>query len=177
MKLERDGSRSPAKRQLPSRMRRAAVAGALGTVAQSALMQVGMKMGGGQRPIFLPNAMVQRMARRIGYTVDDGTARLIGNLMRAGYGPAWGVAWERLRTGRSSHPVRDACLLGSVIWVFELAVLPRVGATPQVVDWPRRDIVWDLGNALAFAAVYTCAVALMDSAWSRHEQGGIAANL
>ena len=72
-------------------MRRAAVAGALGTIAESALMQVGMKIGGGRRPVFLPSAMVSRMAGQIGYTLDDSVARLVGDVMRAGDGPAWGV--------------------------------------------------------------------------------------
>lgn len=136
-------------------VRRAAVAGALATVAESALMQLGMKIGGGRRPVFLPSAMVSRMAGQIGCTLDDSFARLVGNVMRAGYGPAWGIGWALLTRERPLRPLRDTCLLGSVIWAFELLMLPRLGATPRLRYWPRRDIGWDLANALAFAAIYT----------------------
>ncbi len=121
------------------------------------------KLEHGREPVYLPQSMVRRMASRLGYMVDERTARRIGNLMRAGYGPAWGVGWALVCRGRIANPVRNACVLGSVVWAFELTVLPRVRATPPVSNWPRADIGWDLANCLVFAATYSGVIAVMDA--------------
>lgn len=146
-----------------SRLRRAAVAGSLATVAEGLMMKLIPKLEHGREPVYLPQSMVRRMASRLGYTIDERTARRIGNAMRAGYGPAWGVGWALVRHGRIASPLRNACVLGPVIWAFELMVLPRVRATPPVRTWPRADVGWDLANCLVFAATYSGVIAVTDA--------------
>ncbi len=116
-----------------------------------------------REPVFLPRAMVRRLAGELGYVVDDRVARLIGNVMRAGYGPAWGIGWALLRRRRTPRPLQDACLLAAIMWIFELVMLPSVRATPPVRRWPSGDVAWDLANCVIFAAADVCVTALMDS--------------
>lgn len=106
--------------------------------------------------------MVQRIAARVGYLVADKSASLIGTVLRAGYGPTWGIAWAVVHHERAPRHLLDAVALASVIWAFELVVLPRVRATPPLRMWPRADIASDLVNCLTFAGTYTCVIALMD---------------
>ena len=144
-------------------VRRAAVAASLATVAETAEVQLVMQRHHGHEPVFLPRSMVLRLAGQLGYAVDDRVARRIGNVMRAAYGPAWGIGWALLRRRRTPRRLHDACLLAVVMWVFELVMLPTVGATPPVGRWPRGDVGWDLANCVIFAATDTCVTALMDS--------------
>ncbi len=101
------------------------------------------------------------MAGRVGYHVGGNAARVMGKVLRAGYGPMWGIAWAVAHHGRAPRHASDAVALASLIWAFELAVLPCVGATPPLRSWPRADIASDGVNCLAFATTYTCVIALM----------------
>jgi hypothetical protein len=163
MSVEQRGTETLRERGLRHRVRRAAVAASMATVAENALVTLIMHRRHGREPVFLPRAMVRRMAGELGYVVDDRAARLIGNVMRAGYGPAWGIGWALLRGRRAPRPVHDACLLAAVMWMFELVMLPAVRATPPVRLWPRGDVAWDLANCAIFAATDMCVTALMDS--------------
>lgn len=152
--------RSTPKRQLRSRLRNGALAGVLATVVEGASLR--LLTGDGRKPVFLPEEMVQRMAGRFGYLASDNAARRIGTVLRAGYGPTWGLAWAVVRHERASRHLSNTVALGFVIWGFELMVLPRVQATPPLRRWPRADIALDLVNCLAFAATYTGVIALLD---------------
>lgn len=163
----RCGMRSPRDPQLRTQLRHAAVAGVLATVVESASLRLMVRAG--QKPVFLPEKMVQRLAGTVGYTVGEKPARRIGNVLRAAYGPTWGIAWAVLRRERGSRHLPHAFVLGSVIWAFELAVLPRVRATPPLRQWPRADIVMDLANCLAFAVTYTFVIAVSGVHIADHE--------
>lgn len=155
----RCGMRSPREPQLRDQLRHAVVAGVLATIVESASLRLMVR--GGQKPVFLPERMVQRLAGSVGYPVCDKSARHVGYLLRAGYGPAWGIAWTVLRRERASHHLPDTIVFGSVIWAFEVSVLPCVRATPPLRKWPRADVVSDLANCLVFAATFTLVTGLM----------------
>ena len=143
----------PRERQLRAQLRHAAIAGVVATVVEGASLRLMVR--GGHKPVFLPEKMVQRMAGSVGYTVGYKSAQVTGNLLRAVYGPTWGIAWAALRRERASRHLSDALVLGSLIWAFEVSVLPCVRATPPLRRWPRADIVLDLANCLVFAATFT----------------------
>jgi hypothetical protein len=54
--------------------------------------------------------------------------------------------------------VQASVALAVVIWLTELALLPGLGATPPLKQWPRADILLDGTNALAFSLVLTAAL-------------------
>ncbi len=87
-------------------------------------------------------------------------AAVSGTALRCAYGPAWAGSWALLN--RRSPTVRSAALLAVIIWTFELVILPRSGATPQLHEWPSMEIPLDLTNALVYAAVAGATLAFLD---------------
>lgn len=131
-------------------------AGAAG-VCVEAVWSVGVERVRRRTPVYDPALMARRMLRRhLDVDVDRGTARTVGMLMRATYGPSWGVALAMLTRGRG-HVVVNTVALAAAIWCFELVGLPRTGATPPLREWPRGEALLDTTNAFAYSAV-TCAV-------------------
>ena len=137
----------------------------MGTLAEVAWVRWDMKLHGGQQRVFTPRLMVQRLANATtGHELRDSVAVAVGGAMRVGYGPTWAVAWA-LGPGRGRRrPVGDTMLLATVIWAFELNVLPAIGATPPLRRWPASDVAWDLAQCLVFAGVTTGALAFFDRA-------------
>lgn len=147
-------------------MLRATIAGSMGTLAEAVWSRWDLKLHGGQPRVFAPRLMVQRLASAVtGHELNDGVAEAVAGAMRAGYGPAWAVAWT-LGPGhcRRRHPFGDAILLALLIWAFELTVLPATGATPPLRRWPAGDVAWDLAQCLVFAGVTTSVLAVFDRA-------------
>jgi hypothetical protein len=95
-----------------------------------------------------------------GHALDNTVARRLGVLMRSGYGPTWAVAWALVRRGRVPRLGRDTCILGVIIWTFEITSLPIVRATPSLRFWPAADIALDLSNGLIFAVVTNSVLAM-----------------
>jgi hypothetical protein len=146
-------------------LRRGATAGITGVVAEAAWSRAAIALRGGRSPVFDPERMADRLlARTIGRHPSHRGARACGMAMRLGYGPAWGVVWALVR--RLHRPtLRVSTLqLAAVIFGFELAALPRVGATPPLRQWPRLEIVLDAGNAAVFALVASAVLAAMGPA-------------
>lgn len=68
-----------------------------------------------------------------------------------------GQAWGLTRGNHRLSPIAETVLLATLMWVFEMSVLPTVGATPPLKCWPAKDIVADLIQCLVFSGVTTCA--------------------
>ncbi len=133
---------------------RGLIAGVLGTAAEAAWTRAQVRMLGGRKPDFTPDVMVSRMFHAAtGHSLDQRVAGVLGGGMRAGYGPSLAVLWTLLRNGRGPRLVHDTCMLGGLIWTFEIAALPAVRATPPLRRWPIPDVALDLSNGLVFAAV------------------------
>lgn len=129
-------------------------AGALATVAEAAWTRAQVRMLGGRKPVFTPDVMVSRMVvTATGHSLGPRVAGVLGIGMRTGYGPSLAVLWTLLLNGRRPRSVRDTCLLGGLIWAFEIAALPAVRATPPLRRWPIPDVALDLSNGLVFASV------------------------
>jgi hypothetical protein len=145
-------------------LRRGAVAGLAGVVAESAWSQREKAILGGHPPVFDPERMTRRLVHRLtGRWPSQRTARLCGLAMRSLYGPAWGVLGAMPRLVRQPRVRTSALVLGSAIWGFELFTLPRVGATPPAREWSREEIALDATNAALFALVTSVVLALIDS--------------
>ena len=130
------------------------IAGALATAAEAVWTRAQVRLLGGRKPVFAPSVMVSRMFHAAtGHSLNERVAGALGVGMRTGYGPSLAVLWTLLRNGRCPRWVRDTCLLGGLIWAFEIAALPAVRATPPLRRWPRSDVALDLSNGLVFAAV------------------------
>ncbi|MHB8718380.1 MAG: hypothetical protein ACYDAC_05765 [Candidatus Dormibacteria bacterium] len=147
-------ARANSVRDRRSRLTGGLVAGAVATVAESRWSRAQVKMLGGRRPVFTPALMVHRMVlAATGHSLDGRVASVLGVLMRSGYGPSWAAAWVLARGGRQPRLLRDSCILGGLIWVFEITTLPTLRATPPLRRWPATDIALDLSNGLVFAVV------------------------
>ena len=105
--------------------------------------------------------MVQRLARVNGRELNEDAARAVAGVMRALYGPGWAILWSLARGNTRPHPIWDTAALGTLIWAFEIGVLPTVGATPPLRRWPAGDAMWDLVQCLVFATVTTGALAAL----------------
>lgn len=112
-----------------ARVGRGLAAGAAGTlaVAGSDLVEAAIL---GRPPVYAPASIARRLFAR------DGTT---GRLLRWTYGPALGLAAEWL-TPKSGGVARQAFRIGGAVLAFELAALPRVGATPKLRKWPLADL-------------------------------------
>jgi hypothetical protein len=143
-----------------SRLTRGLIAGALATAAEATWTRAQVKMLGRRQPLFTPELMVNRMVlAATGHSVDRRVVRALGVLMTSGYGPAWAAAWVLIRGGREPRLVRDSCVLGGIIWVFEVTTLPNMRATPPLRHWTAKYITLDLSNGLVFAVVTNAVVA------------------
>ncbi len=130
------------------------IAGALATAAEAAWTRAQVRMLGSRKPVFTREVMVSRMVRAAtGHSVDRRVAGVLGGGMRAGYGPSLAVLWTLLRNGRPPRSVHDTCMLGGLIWAFEIAALPAARATPPLHTWPVPDTALDLSKGLLFAAI------------------------
>lgn len=151
-----------------SRLTRGVIAGVLATAAEAGWTRAQVTMLGGREPVFTPTLMVHRMVlAATGNSLDRRVARALGVLMRSGYGPSWAAAYALVRGGGRLRWGRDTCILSVAIWIFEIATLPILRATPPLRRWPLTDIALDLSNALVFAAVANAVMALQE--WSPHK--------
>ncbi len=147
-----------------SRLAQGLIAGALATASEAAWTRMQVRMLGGRQPVFMPAMLVHRMVlAATGHSLDRRVARALGVLMRAGYGPSWAAAWVLVRGGREPRLVRDTCVLGGIIWAFEIVALPTMRATPPLCHWPATDIALDLSNGLVFAVVTNAVMAMQQS--------------
>lgn len=106
--------------------------------------------------MFTPELMVQRLARSIrGSELDGRAATTLSVVMRAVYGPGWAIAWGLVRGNHRLPPIAETVLLATLMSVFEMSVLPAVGATPPLRSWPARDMVADVIQCLVFSGVVT----------------------
>jgi hypothetical protein len=144
-----------------SRLTGGLIAGAVATATEAVWTRAQVTMLGGRRPVFTPDLMVHRMVlAATGRSLDRRVSCALGVLMRSGYGPSWAAAWVLARGGRQPRVVRDSCVLGGIIWVFEITTLPTMRATPPLRRWPATDIALDLSNGLVFAVVANAVLAI-----------------
>jgi hypothetical protein len=108
------------------------IAALAATAGLHAFDAVEQKLLGG-RPVYHQ----ARMARRLFGTAAPAPA------MRWAYGVTVGILAEHLEP--------SPLWFGPAIALFELAVLPAVGATPPVRRWPRGQVVLLFAHATAFA--------------------------
>ena len=149
------------RRDRRSRLTGGLIAGALATATEATCTRAQVTMLGGRRPVFTPTLMVHRMVlAATGQSLDRRVERVLGVLMRSCYGPSWAAAWVLVRGGREPRLVRDSCVLGGIIWVFEITTLPTMRATPPLRRWPATDIALDLSNGLIFAVVANAVLAM-----------------
>ncbi len=154
---------------LRSRLTRGVIAGALATAGEVSWTRALVKLRGGREPVFAPSLIVRRMVlAATGHSLDRRAARALGGLMRAGYGPSWAAAYAVVRGDSPPRWARDTCTLGAVIWIFEMATLPMVRATPPLRRWPPAEIALDLSNGLVFAALANTVMALQDGHRTKH---------
>jgi hypothetical protein len=102
----------------------------------------------GREPLYTSTRITRRLARRLGVSLDEEQARVLGRLLRFVYGPALGLVRARLdrRPG-----LGRALRLGAAIWLFELLALPATGATPPLRRWPRGEKLLLAAHTTAFA--------------------------
>ena len=87
----------------------------------------------GRRPVYAPERVAARLlGRRSG---ADGLA----GVMRWGYGVGLGVL-QALPARPRRFSWTAALGLAGAVFGFELWAMPRVGATPPLRRWPRREI-------------------------------------
>lgn len=117
------------------------------------------------KPVYDQDRLAGRLGRRILHRrLSAVDRRRYGTVMRWGYGlslgAVFGVAQRRLRA-----PLLLAGPgLGICIWLFELATLPRVGATPPLRQWSSGEIAGDAVQAVGFGLAAAFTLALMDRA-------------
>jgi hypothetical protein len=146
-----------------SALLRGLAAGAAGTAVISLL---GSARQG--KPVSEPDRLAGRLGRKILHRRLSGvTRRRSGTLMRWSYGLSLGamlgLAQRRLRA-----PLFVAGPgLGLSIWVFELAMLPRVGATPPLRQWSSADIAADAVQAMCFGVAAAATLALIEPTGGR----------
>lgn len=93
----------------------------------------------GHQPLYIPHALMHRMAQSRGVALGPASARSLGAAFRWSYGTTWGALFGALRpTGARWLP--SALALSLSIYAFELATAPRVGATPRARRWPRAEL-------------------------------------
>ena len=114
---------------LAARVARGLTAGAAGTLAVAASDVVEAALLG-RRPVYAPASIARRLFG------GDATT---GRALRWSYGPALGVAAEWLAP-KSGSVARRALRIGGAVLAFELATLPRVGATPKLRAWPLAEL-------------------------------------
>lgn len=149
------------RRDRRSRLTGGLIAGALATATEAAWTRAQVTLLGGRQPVFTPDLMVHRMVlAATGHSLDRRIERVLGVLLRSGYGPSWAAAWVLARGGRKPRLVRDSCVLGGIIWVVEITTLPIMRATPPLRRWPATDIALDLSNGLVFALVANAVLAM-----------------
>lgn len=125
-----------------------AVAGAGGTLALS-LAEIVERRALGRRAVYDPCVMARAWPVTRSLATKLG-ARPLGLAMRWVYGPTLGAifgVWRR--AARRRRPARGVAL-GAAIYCSELALLPRIGATPPLRSWPRGDVVTLALHTLVF---------------------------
>lgn len=142
------------KRTAARRLRDGFVAGAIATGAETLWSHTEPRLLGGRPPVFDTTVMASALLLRLtGRPPSPGWARVCGIGMRCAYGPTWAGGWSLLTTSRKGPTIGSVGVAALSIWGFELAILPRSGATPPLRDWQRLEIVLDLTNAAIYAAV------------------------
>ena len=141
-------------------------AGAVGVLAEAGWSHLEARRNRGRSPVYALPVMVHRMARTLsGRELDAHLATVVAGVARAGYGSGWGIVWAFATSNRRHRLGRDTMVLAGLVWVFELTVLPLVGATPHLPHWSLRDILGDLLQCMIFAAVTTGVLVVLDRVW------------
>ncbi len=130
-------------------VKRGAMAGLMGSAALALFDRWEERLLG--RPaVYAPGELARGLARTLGVRLlDRAEAQWAGRFMRLGYASALALALERLPGGWF---VRSALLTGAVS-VGELALLPRLGATPPAAEWTLAELGLLPVHAATFAAV------------------------
>jgi hypothetical protein len=125
---------------------RAALAGLIGAVVLTAFERLEWRLLR-ERPVYAPALIGQRLLRP--WLGSAESLPGAGYALRAAYGPLLAVALLRL-AGNSGPAWHRGFGLGLAIYLFELAAMPAVGATPQLRAWPRRQRWMLLAHTTAF---------------------------
>lgn len=121
------------------------IAGVMGSGAVAGLAAARNRLLG-RRPAWSASQM---LASWTGTEIGSGT-RVSALGLRLGYGATVAALWMRL----APLPIRTSALaLGSVLFAFELASLPRLGGAGPVRQWPRPELPLLFLQTLLFGAV------------------------
>ena len=140
-------------------MKRALLAGTLGTLAVAALGPLERRVLG-RKPRFAPETLARNLAReRLGLRLSDPAARVAGLAMRAAYGPGWGLVLGALPRALTRRPLLAGLVLGGLVDLFEERAFPLTGATRAPRKWPARERGLLRMQTLAFGLVSASAYA------------------
>ncbi|HEY3446461.1 MAG TPA: hypothetical protein VGK67_08845 [Myxococcales bacterium] len=110
----------------------------------------------GAAPVFSPERIAARALTR------ESVAKAAGAVLRAGYGPALGLAWTSAPAWRRLQWPLRALLAGVGTFAVELFAMPVSGATPPLSTWSRSEVALLLGQTLVFGAVLAAGSALAE---------------
>ena len=146
-------------------MKRALLAGGLGTLAVAALGPVEKQILG-REPRFAPEALAKGLARaHLDRSLSQPAARAAGIAMRAAYGPAWGLALTMFPRAIIRRPLAAGGLLGVLVDAFEEHAFPLTRATRAPERWPRLERRLLRAQTIVFGLVTAVAYSRLTRAW------------
>ncbi len=148
-------------------LRRAVIAGAVGTLAMDALLYqryrreggtdsfIGWEFGGPAATFSEAGAPAQvgkALAQRFDIELPDSAARLTNNVVHWASGIGWGVAHSVVRTMTPMATLASGVAVGATSFGTSYAVLPRMGIYKQLSEYDGETLWKDLSAHLVYGA-------------------------
>lgn len=139
-------------RTIAAELGKGLLAGLVGTAAMTVVSTLEMKLRK-RAASGTPAAAAERV---LGVKPRDERAkRRLSNLVHFTYGTLWGtmraILGRTLSAAGVRNPVAPVSAHLAAVWGAELIALPRLGLTPPVREWGRKEVAIDLMHHLVYA--------------------------
>jgi hypothetical protein len=140
-------------RTIAAELGKGLLAGLVGTAAMTVVSTLEMKA----RKRAASATPAKAAERVLGMKPQDERARSrLSNLVHFTYGTLWGtmrsILGRTLSAAGVRNPLAPAAAHLAVVWGTELVALPRLGLTPPVREWGRKEVAIDWMHHLVYAA-------------------------
>jgi uncharacterized membrane protein YagU involved in acid resistance len=157
-------------------LRRAVIAGAVGTIAMDALWYQRYRRAGGTDSFIgwefgdpastfaeagSPAQVGQALAQRFDVVLPDSSARLTNNVVHWANGIGWGIAHSVVRTMTPMATLASGMAIGAGAFGTSYAVLPRMGIYKRLSEYDGETLWKDLSAHLVFGAATGAAAGVL----------------
>ena len=157
-------------------LRRAVIAGAVGTIAMDALWYQRYRRAGGSDSFIgwefgspastfseagVPAQVGEAIASRFDVVLPESSARLTNNVVHWATGLGWGIAHSVVRTMTPMATLASGVAIGAGAFGTSYAVLPRMGIYKRLSEYDGETLWKDLSAHLVFGAATGAAAGVL----------------